>query len=113
MWDLSSDNEVDSSFLKKVMTPARVPRRGQFASGTYVHIQFDGGSSRSSFATAGYVLVDATGKELVRRGIVLGPGQTNNDAESAAVALALEELARRQDRGEPHLACPIRVLGDS
>ena len=58
-----------------------------------VHIQFDGGSSRSSFATAGFVLVDAVGKELIRRGIVLGPGQTNNDAESAAVALALAELA--------------------
>jgi ribonuclease HI len=87
---------VDPDFLREVNTPARVPRRGVFSRGPYVHIQFDGGAAREGIATAGYVIVDTRGQEVVRRGVPLGRGLTNNDAESTAVRMALEDLAARQ-----------------
>ena len=43
----------------------------------------------------------------------MGPGKTNNDAESTAAKLALRELADLQDAGTLDLDVPIRVLGDS
>ena len=50
---------------------------------------------------------------MVRRGLVLDRGLTNNEAESTACLEALRELARLQDRGRECLDAPIRVLGDS
>jgi hypothetical protein len=59
------------------------------------------------------VIADSRGQEVVRRGVPLGRGLTNNDAESTAVRMALEDLEERQQAGEPYLDAPIRVLGDS
>ena len=49
----------------------------------------------------------------MRKGIHLGEGVTNNEAESTGVLEGLRELAALQDGGRPHLDAPIRVLGDS
>ena len=78
-----------------------------------MHVAFDGGSTREGIATAGFVIADLQGKEVVRTGILLGPGLTNIEAESTACLEALRELARLQDLKTPNLAAPIRVLGDS
>lgn len=86
---------MDPDFLQEVSAPARVPRRGTFSRGPYVHVQFDGGAARNGIATAGYVIADSRGQEVVRRGVPLGRGLTNNDAESTAVRMALEDLAAR------------------
>lgn len=95
-WELDEDDTpLDPEFLREVSAPARVPRRGVFARGPYVHIQFDGGAAREGIATAGFLIVDTRGQEVVRRGVPLGRGLTNNDAESTAVRLALEDLAAR------------------
>jgi ribonuclease HI len=60
------------------------------------------------------VIADAAGCEVVRIGLALGAGCTNNEAESTAAKAALEHLARLQDQGRKELAgYPIRVLGDS
>jgi ribonuclease HI len=113
-WGLDEDDQpVDPGFAREVSAPAWVPRRGRFDSGPYVHVQFDGGAAKGGIATAGYLIVDSTGAEVVRRGVPLGRGLTNNDAESSAVRMALEDLDARQRVGVPHLDAPIRVLGDS
>ena len=62
---------------------------------------FDGGASKEGEATAGFIIVNSRGKEVVRRGVVLGPGLTNNEAESAACLAALRELAQLQQQGVP------------
>ena len=84
-----------------------------FAKGDFVHVAFDGGSTRGGIATAGFVIADLQGKEVVCIGILSGPGLTSNEAESTACLEALRELARLQDLKTPNLTAPIRVLGDS
>ena len=59
-----------------------------------MHVAFDGGSSRDGTATAGFIIADSQGCEVVRRGLVLDRGLTNNEAESTACLEALRELAR-------------------
>jgi ribonuclease HI len=63
-------------------------------SGKYVHVAFDGGSSKS-VGTAGYVIAVFDGlrtKEIVRKGIFLGPKHTVNDAEVMALHHAVNHL---------------------
>ena len=112
-WDLEEVEDMAPELQRAVAHPAHAPRRGAFVEGAFVHVAFDGGSSRDGTATAGYVIVDSRGEEVVRRGEVLDKGLTNNEAESSACLLALRELARLQDAGVRHLEAPIRVLGDS
>ena len=81
--------------------PVRPPKRGSFSEGAYVHVAFDSGASKEGNATAGFIIVNCKGQEVVRRGMVLGPGLTNNEAESAACLAALRELARLQQQGVP------------
>jgi len=50
---------------------------------------------------------------VVRRGVYLGDGYTNNEAESLAAHDALHMLAKLQDAGCQGLDAPVRVLGDS
>jgi ribonuclease HI len=50
---------------------------------------------------------------LVRKGVLLGTGKTNNEAESTACLKALEMLEALQKEGQPNLKAPIRILGDS
>jgi ribonuclease HI len=69
--------------------PVRAPRRGTFLEGSFVHVAFDGGASKGGEGTAGFVIINKHGQEVVRRGMVLGPGLTNNEAESAACLAAL------------------------
>ena len=57
-----------------------------------MHVAFDGGSTRGGLATAGLVIADTKGKDLVRKGVSLGTGKTNNEAESTACLKALEML---------------------
>ena len=64
-----------------------------------MHVAFDGGTSKASMGTAGYVIVDARGQELVRKGLALGAGKTNNEAESAAAKITLQHLAELQEKG--------------
>lgn len=78
-----------------------------------MHVAFDGGASKSGTATAGFLIVNTLKKDAVRKGLVLGPGLTNNEAESTACLEALRELAALQHKGHPNLSAPIRVLGDS
>ena len=54
-----------------------------------MHVAFDGGASKAGVGTAGYVIADAAGDEVVRKGVALGQGLTNNEAESTAALLAL------------------------
>ena len=61
---------------------------GRFHHGQFIHIAFDVGA-RCGIGCAGYIVVDASGRELVRRGVFLGDGVTNNEAESTALLLAL------------------------
>ena len=92
--------------------PARMPRKAQFHRGPHVHVLFDGGSTKGT-GTAGFVLIDAQGNEIERTGILLAPGATNNEAESAALHFALLRLEELEDLGQPHLSEFIRVFGDS
>jgi hypothetical protein len=99
-WDVDDDEEDMSPELKRAATePARLPRRGAFLPGQFVHVAFDGGASKVGIGTAGFVIVDQRGKEVIRRGLALGPGLTNNEAESTACLEALRELARLQQAG--------------
>jgi ribonuclease HI len=69
---------------------------------------------QAGVGNAGYVIADAAGQEVCRKGIALGNGVTNNEAESQACLLALQRLAVLQDAGRPLLrGYPVRVLGDS
>lgn len=74
---------------------------------------FDGGAAKEGDATAGFIIADSSGKELVRCGLLLGPGLTNNEAESTACLEALKKLQELYAAGLPNLRAPIRVLGDS
>ena len=65
-----------------------MPRWGRFCRGRFIHIAFDGGAE-CGVGCAGYIIADASGRELVRRGVFLGDGVTNNEAESTALLLAL------------------------
>ena len=112
-WQLEEAEDLGADVARGVGDPAKLPRRGMFAKGPFVHVAFDGGSTRGGIATAGFVIADTQGKEVVRVGLPLGPGITNNEAESTACLEALRELARLQDLKTPNLAAPIRVLGDS
>ena len=98
---------------RAVQEPAKLPRRGAFLPGPFIHVAFDGGASKEGMATIGFIIADVSGREVVRKGMVLGAGLTNNEAESGACLEALRELARLQDVGVQHLDAPIRVLGDS
>lgn len=98
-WDPTNDwavdeeeQHIDTALLERLETPARVPRWGQFSSGPYVHVAFDGGA-REGVGTAGYVIADAKGREVVRAGLHLGSGVTNNEAEGRAVEAAMKRLA--------------------
>lgn len=93
-WALADEEEVDPDLAARLAAPSRVPRWGRFRGGKFVHVAFDGGASRDGIATAGYIIADAGGRELVRKGIALGSGLTCNDAESTAVKLALQHLAQ-------------------
>lgn len=78
-----------------------------------MHVGFDGGAQKG-VGSAGYVIADVDGREVVRVGLALGAGTTNNEAESTAVKAALEHLALLQDQGRKGVTGhPIRVLGDS
>jgi ribonuclease HI len=112
-WSLMEEEDTPEVVRHQASTPAHVPRRGAFEAGPFIHVAFDGGSVRGDQATAGYIIVDSAGREVVRRGLVLGVGLTNNEAESSACLEALQELARLQDQGSPGLRAPVRVLGDS
>ena len=57
-----------------------------------MHVAFDGGA-KDGVGSAGFVLVDAAGREVVRRGLYMGPGTTNNEAEAEGVSAALHMLA--------------------
>jgi hypothetical protein len=91
---VEDDEGLDAQLLRQLETPARLPKWGVFKKGRFVHAAFDGGASKEGIGTAGYVIADATGQEVVRRGVALGPALTNNEAESTAALLALEHLAR-------------------
>ena len=100
--------------LREVLaTPAKLPRRATFVSGPFVHVSFDGGAPKGGVPSAGFVIADTAGGEVIRRGRPLCVGSTNNEAESAACLDALHALAKLQDGGRPLLAAPVRVLGDS
>ena len=77
-----------------------------------MHVAFDGGS-KAGVGSAGYVIADVYGGEVVRKGLYLGPGVTNNEAESTGVYQALQGLAELQDAGRAGLKANVRVLGDS
>jgi len=112
-WSAAETEEVDAQLLRRLATPARVPKWGIFRRGRFVHVAFDSSASKTKVGTAGYVIANANGEEVVRKGVALGAGLTNNEAESTAALLALQHLARLQDDGALYLADPIRVLGDS
>lgn len=56
---------------KALATPAQLPPRARFKPGPAVHVQFDGGSA-GGVGTAGFVIVDGQGHEVVRAGKWLG-----------------------------------------
>ena len=56
-----------------------------------MHVLFDGGSTKG-IGTAGFIIIDALGNEVERTGVLLAPGATNNEAESAALHFALLRL---------------------
>jgi len=113
-WELDEqDDPVDPNLLQRLKKAVRVPKWGKFLAGEFVHLSFDGGA-KDGVGSAAFVLVDAKGQEVVRRGLYMGPGTTCNEAEARAVHDGLHELARLQDDGRPALAgYPVRVLGDS
>ncbi len=72
-------------------------KRGQkFIKGKYTYIAFDGGSravnSKAGHGAAGYVIADAGGNELIRVGLYLGKGKTNNESEAQALCSALQHV---------------------
>lgn len=93
-WDMEEEEEMAPELRRAVAEPARAPRRGAFQDGPFVHVAFDGGASKDGAASAGFIIVDARGQEVLRRGLVLGRGLTNNEAESTACLEGLRELAR-------------------
>jgi hypothetical protein len=94
-WDSTNDwaveelEEIAPELKRASSEPVRAPRRGTFQAGPFVHIAFDGGASKGGDGTAGFVIVNKHGREVIRRGMTLGPGLTNNEAESAACLAAL------------------------
>lgn len=59
------------------------------------------------------MIVDNAGHEVVREGINLGEGITNNEAEARALWLAFQRLEQLRNSNHPLLDGPIRVFGDS
>ena len=47
--------------------PLHLPAKSRFQRGPHVHIQFDGGSEEGR-GTGGFVIIDATGREVLRAG---------------------------------------------
>ena len=69
-----------------------MPRGTRLHRGPAVHVLFDGGS-QGGRGTAGYVIINNQGEEVIRTGLMLGEGLTNNEAESSALNYALHHLA--------------------
>ena len=62
-----------------------------------MHIQFDGGSKGTGecnpgAGAAGFVIADVKGTEIMRCGIHLGNGLTNNECEAEALRYSLEAV---------------------
>lgn len=59
------DGEPDSPTLveakRALDNPAKLPRKGHFKKGPFVHIAFDGGSNKASEGTAGFVIANESG----------------------------------------------------
>ena len=82
-----------------------------------MHIQFDGGSRGTGEGNpgecgAGFVIADVNGTEIVRQGIYMGNGHTNNECESDALRQAFETVHALRLKGYK-VNAPIRAFGDS
>ena len=65
-----------------------MPRGACFWEGSAIHVLFDGGSQKG-LGTAGFIIIDTSGKEVVRVGVQLRQGCTNNEPEATVLLLAL------------------------
>ena len=66
--------------MEKLTKPAYLPKRARFIPGPAVHLLFDGGAQRGK-GTAGFVILNNLGDEVMRVGMNMGEGYTNNEAE--------------------------------
>ncbi|MCG8385512.1 MAG: hypothetical protein MJA30_08235 [Cytophagales bacterium] len=59
--------EAAHAAQQTLTTPAQLPPCARFKDGPVLHVQFDGGSI-GGVGTGGFVIIDSSGKEIVRVG---------------------------------------------